>query len=233
MAPLITAAGSTKQTPAASSPMSPACSYPMNTAKLARARSRDQIRGPEHVEESLVGEPTPAPHDLLHQCDVRGGTAERGEAQAQEQERDVVPASPRWGRWGGGLVHSRRSYHGALWIEYRCRSLGDGRASGRREALCTDPVVPASSRRSARSWLPSGVPSTLRTETARLRRRLVPARPDRPRVTAPPCRYRPHQRRAPSPHPSLQRLLPHQRSGHPRPRWYRWSRSPAWRGTPT
>ncbi|HMJ90959.1 MAG TPA: hypothetical protein VK530_14145 [Candidatus Acidoferrum sp.] len=48
---------------------------------LARA-----VRKPSPLSVLLVRDPLPSPHDLiLHQRDVRRGTAKRGEAEAEEE----------------------------------------------------------------------------------------------------------------------------------------------------
>src|SRR6185295_6785891 len=78
--------------------------------ELRRIGARDQVRRGEVVEELLAREPAAAAHQLvLHQRDVRGGAAERGEAEPREDEGHFGQASARSRRRSRGQSYGPAS----------------------------------------------------------------------------------------------------------------------------
>ena len=67
---------------------------------LGRARPRDEIGSPQHIEEVSMGNPGATPNELLfHHRDVRRRAAECDNAELQERLRD-----PRQGRFVRAVV---------------------------------------------------------------------------------------------------------------------------------
>ncbi len=86
----------------------PACAPVANEDRqLGRARTGDEVHRPEQVEEFLPGEPrAPADHLVLHHRDVGGGTAERGQTQAQEEDRHLTRRVRALARRGRPVSHA-------------------------------------------------------------------------------------------------------------------------------
>ena len=86
-----TPAGTMKHAPATRSPASRLRSMADVDRQLGRVRPGDEVRRAEQVEELLVRQPLAAPDDLvLHHRDVRGGAAEGGRAQPEEEQRQFT-----------------------------------------------------------------------------------------------------------------------------------------------
>jgi len=64
---------------------------------LGRVRPGDEVRHAEQVQEALVADPPPAPHDLVtHEGDVRRGASKTHGAQLQEDGRDLQEPGSGW-----------------------------------------------------------------------------------------------------------------------------------------